>query len=131
MMNQRMKLKVSEVGISFGIGKPRIKTPQLVLIDEVHTTEGAHGAQVSYLLREDGSRGQVQFVSGNGAESFFSSTIRFDRVHLSRVEEVSLKWKKKVLNIIDSEDPVGGTVWQSGCLYGNDANAPSLGQVRI
>jgi superfamily II DNA or RNA helicase len=33
----------------FGVGQPN--APKLVLLDEVHTYEGTHGAQVAYLLR--------------------------------------------------------------------------------
>jgi len=33
----------------FGVGQPN--APRIVLLDEVHTYEGSHGAQVAYLLR--------------------------------------------------------------------------------
>jgi len=39
----------SQYGYIFGIAAP--KTPQIVLLDEVHTYTGVHGAQVAYLLR--------------------------------------------------------------------------------
>jgi superfamily II DNA or RNA helicase len=35
----------------FGVGPKAKSTPQLVLLDEVHTYEGTNGAQVAYLLR--------------------------------------------------------------------------------
>jgi ATP-dependent helicase YprA (DUF1998 family) len=39
----------SQYGHVFGIGAE--KPPQMVLLDEVHTYTGIHGAQVAYLLR--------------------------------------------------------------------------------
>lgn len=49
MLNQR--LADSKLYHLFGIGPRCVRKPELVLLDEVHTYEGRHGAQVSYLLR--------------------------------------------------------------------------------
>jgi hypothetical protein len=43
----------------FGIGSRAARAPELVLLDEVHTYEGRHGAQVGYLLR------RWQHLNGN------------------------------------------------------------------
>lgn len=47
MLNRRMSDSV--YGRILGVGVPH--PPQLVLLDEVHTYDGVHGAQVAYLLR--------------------------------------------------------------------------------
>lgn len=49
MLNQRL----SDNGLNhlFGVGAHAQRPPELVLLDEVHTYEGRHGAQVAYLMR--------------------------------------------------------------------------------
>lgn len=42
-----------------GVGPQAKRAPELVLLDEVHTYEGRHGAQVAFLLR------RWQFLNGN------------------------------------------------------------------
>lgn len=49
MLNQRMA--DNSMAHLFGIGPSAIRPPELVLMDEVHTYEGRHGAQVAYLMR--------------------------------------------------------------------------------
>jgi len=49
MLNQR--LSDNRMNHLFGIGPNAYKAPELVLLDEVHTYEGRHGAQVAYLMR--------------------------------------------------------------------------------
>lgn len=49
MLNQR--LSDSSMAHLFGVGPKALRAPELVLMDEVHTYEGKHGAQVAYLLR--------------------------------------------------------------------------------
>lgn len=49
MLNQR--LADNELNHLFGIGAKAQRPPELVLLDEVHTYEGRHGAQVAYLMR--------------------------------------------------------------------------------
>jgi hypothetical protein len=49
MLNQRMA--DNSMAHLFGIGPNAVRPPELVLMDEVHTYEGRHGAQVAYLMR--------------------------------------------------------------------------------
>ncbi|MFT5468122.1 MAG: hypothetical protein ACI8UO_003230 [Verrucomicrobiales bacterium] len=49
MLNRRMT--DSRSWRLFGIGGPATQKPVLMLLDEAHTYEGLHGAQVAYLLR--------------------------------------------------------------------------------
>ncbi len=49
MLNQR--LSDTSMMHLFGVGPKAHRAPELVLIDEVHTYEGKHGAQVAYLMR--------------------------------------------------------------------------------
>lgn len=49
MLNQR--LADNTMSHLFGIGPSALRPPELVLMDEVHTYEGRHGAQVAYLMR--------------------------------------------------------------------------------
>ena len=49
MLNQR--LSDSSMAHLFGVGPKAVRAPELVLMDEVHTYEGKHGAQVAYLMR--------------------------------------------------------------------------------
>jgi hypothetical protein len=49
MLNQR--LSDNEYNHLFGVGAKAQRPPELVLLDEVHTYEGRHGAQVAYLMR--------------------------------------------------------------------------------
>lgn len=49
MLNQRMA--DNTMSHLFGIGPGALRPPELVLMDEVHTYEGRHGAQVAYLMR--------------------------------------------------------------------------------
>jgi hypothetical protein len=45
------QLSNSRTAHLFGVGPSAARSPELVLLDEVHTYEGRHGAQVAYLLR--------------------------------------------------------------------------------
>ncbi|AKJ69614.1 hypothetical protein PATSB16_39880 [Pandoraea thiooxydans] len=49
MLNQR--LSDSSMMHLFGVGPKALHAPELVLMDEVHTYEGKHGAQVALLMR--------------------------------------------------------------------------------
>jgi hypothetical protein len=49
MLNQR--LSDNNLNHLFGVGAKAQRPPELVLLDEVHTYEGRHGAQVAYLMR--------------------------------------------------------------------------------
>jgi hypothetical protein len=76
MLNQRMSDNWSRH--LFGLGQA-VKAPDLVLLDEVHTYFGTHGAQVAYLLRRWRAlvRSNVSFVGLSAtlrdAAAFFSS----------------------------------------------------------
>ena len=90
MLNQR--LSASSSRHLFGLRPVAIRAPELVLLDEVHTYSGTHGAQVGYLLRRWRHlvRGPVSFVG-------LSATLREGKAFFSRltglqeyqVEEVS------------------------------------------
>ena len=49
MLNQR--LADSSMAHLFGVGSRAARSPELVLMDEAHTYDGKHGAQVAYLMR--------------------------------------------------------------------------------
>jgi hypothetical protein len=49
MLNQR--LSDSSIYHLFGVGHNALRGPETVLLDEVHTYEGRHGAQVAFLMR--------------------------------------------------------------------------------
>ena len=49
MLNQR--LSDNSMNHLFGVGASARRAPEIVLLDEVHTYEGRHGAQVAYLMR--------------------------------------------------------------------------------
>jgi len=79
MLNQRMSDSWSRH--LFGLGPRAYKKPDLVLLDEVHTYTGTHGAQVAYLLRRWRSLvdHKVSFVGLSAtlreASQFFSTLI--------------------------------------------------------
>jgi ATP-dependent helicase Lhr and Lhr-like helicase len=90
MLNRRMT--DSRLCHLFGIGTPAEKKPELVLLDEVHTYSGTHGAQVAYLLRRWRHRAKCKphYVGLSAtlreASSFFAKLVGiYDRL----VEEVS------------------------------------------
>ena len=90
MLNRRMT--DSRLCQLFGIGTPPDKKPELVLLDEVHTYSGTHGAQVAYLLRRWRHRANCKphYVGLSAtlreASSFFAKLVGiYDRL----VEEVS------------------------------------------
>jgi len=76
----------------FGIGGPASRKPALMLLDEVHTYGGPHGAQVAYLLRRWRHRagGAPHFVGLSAtlmeATSFFA---QLTGLPVHAVEEVS------------------------------------------
>lgn len=77
MLNQRMS--DSSCRHLFGLGPRAVKAPDLVLLDEVHTYTGTHGAQVAYLFRRWRAqvRQNVSFVGLSAtlreAAAFFAS----------------------------------------------------------
>lgn len=90
MMNQRMTDPRS--WHLFGIGLETSKKPALVLLDEAHTYNGTHGAQIAYLLRRWRHRAYAQphFVGLSAtlmeAASFFS---QLAGLTAGQVQEVS------------------------------------------
>jgi ATP-dependent helicase YprA (DUF1998 family) len=115
MLNQRL----ADNGLRhlFGVGPKAHRPPELVLLDEVHTYDGRHGAQVAYLMR----RWQhlvdepLRFVGLSATlqqpESFFAT---LTGVRLSRVQEISARTEE-----IERE----GAEYRWRC-----AGTPSLGQ---
>ncbi len=77
MLNQR--LSDSDSAHLFGVRNRNRKPPEMVLLDEVHTYAGSHGAQVGYLLRRWRHlvRSPVSFIGLSATlrdgERFFSS----------------------------------------------------------
>ncbi|HJQ12902.1 MAG TPA: protein DpdJ [Gemmatimonadaceae bacterium] len=49
LLNQQIASR--RFGLLFGVGQPHARQPHFVLLDEIHTYEGPHGAHVAYLLR--------------------------------------------------------------------------------
>lgn len=78
MMNQR--LSDSQMSHLFGVGDRANRAPDLVLLDEVHTYEGRHGAQVGYVMRRWQSllRQPLRFVG-------LSATLRESRTFFSTI----------------------------------------------
>lgn len=76
MLNQRLSDSWSRH--LFGLGPKAIRAPEMVLLDEVHTYAGVHGAQVSFLLKrwQKLTRRSINFVGLSAtlrnAENFFS-----------------------------------------------------------
>jgi ATP-dependent helicase YprA (DUF1998 family) len=90
MLNQR--LSDNHLNQLFGIGVNALRPPELVLLDEVHTYEGRHGAQVAYLLRrwQYLLRQSLRFVGLSAtlreAAGFFST---LTGIYPTYVEEIS------------------------------------------
>ena len=139
MMNQR--LTDSWMWKLFGVGTPQHQKPSFLLLDEAHTYDGLHGAQVAYLLRRwlQRSRAKPHIVGLSAtlmeAATFFSQLTGIPR---SSVEEVSPEPKE--LDQIGMEyllalrgDPVSGasllsTSIQAAMLIRRalDANQPAI-----
>ena len=115
MMNQRMT--DSRCGHIFGIGVPPEKKPTLLLLDEAHTYNGSHGAQVSYLLRRWRHRSKATpHIVGLSATlmeaaSFFA---QLTGLNGAAVQEVSPELKEITQSGMEYQlalrgDPVSGT----------------------
>ena len=104
----------SQYGHVFGIGVS--KRPQIVLLDEVHTYTGIHGAQVAYLLRrwQKAIEKKVQFTGLSAtlqsAEEFFT---QLTGLSPGSVEEISpgedLLAEGMEYQLVLRGDPVSGT----------------------
>lgn len=90
LINQR--LSDTDINSVFGVGRSRDLRPHLVLLDEVHTYESIHGAQVAHLLRRwrhaTGARPHFVGLSATltGATDFFAT---LTGMYASEVLEVS------------------------------------------
>ena len=90
MLNQR--ITDSRMAHLFGVGVSPNRKPRFVLLDEVHTYGGIHGAQVAYLLRRwrraSGSRPHFVGLSATlrDARNFFARLAGLDEY---RVTEIS------------------------------------------
>lgn len=115
MMNQRMT--DSGMWKLFGVGMPKEKKPAFLLLDEAHTYDGLHGAQVAYLLRRwlkrSGAKPHIVGLSATlmEAASFFSGLTGLPK---GSVEEVSpevgeLKPRGMEYLLALRGDPVSGT----------------------
>jgi hypothetical protein len=114
MLNRQ--LSDSRTGHIFGPGASR--TPQIVLLDEIHTYTGVHGAQVAHLMRRWryalGPNARVQFVGLSAtlrnASDFFA---QLTGITPSAVEEVPLGDRVdrtgKEYHLILRGDPVSAT----------------------
>jgi superfamily II DNA or RNA helicase len=86
------QLSSSTYGHVFGLGVAMQTRPKIVLLDEVHTYHGVHGAQVAHVLRRwrHAVAAPVQFTGLSAtlrdAVEFFS---RLTGLHTAMVEEVS------------------------------------------
>ena len=141
MMNQRMT--DSWMWKLFGVGTSPQKKPAFLLLDEAHTYDGSHGAQVAYLLRRWFQRSMAKpHVVGLSATLMEAATFFSQLTGIPRgsVEEISPETKE--LNQIGMEyllalrgDPVSGasllsTSIQAAMLIRRtlDANLPAVSQ---
>lgn len=112
MLNRQMA--DSTYGLVFGVGARR--SPQLVLLDEVHTYSSVHGAQVAYLLRRwrRAVGGRVQFTGLSAtlrnASDFFGLLVGLNP---ASVEEISQGETTEVMGmeyqLALRGDPVSGS----------------------
>ncbi len=121
MLNRRLS-KVDEQDL-FGCAVERAKPPSMLLLDEIHTHEGLHGAQVAYLLRRwRYGRRQSKYASTpllcvglsatlQNAEAFFAKLTGISRsnVHYIHPTNEDLESEGAEYNIVLKGDPVSGT----------------------
>ena len=139
MMNQR--LTDTSLWKLFGVGTPPNKKPVFLLLDEAHTYNSTHGAQVAYLLRRwlQRSRSKPHVVGLSAtlmeASSFFAD---LTGIRKGDVEEISPEQRE--LKPIGMEyllalrgDPVSGASLLSTSIQASmlirrmlDANQPSI-----
>lgn len=113
MMNRMMSNLQSCKLIGIGVTKP----PLMMLLDEVHTYEGIHGAQVSYLLRRwrNAINGSVHFTGLSAtledAGMFFSQLVGLypNNVTIIEPREEETIPEGKEYQLILRGDPVAGT----------------------
>lgn len=112
MLNRSMSDLESRPVFGIGVEQP----PEIMLLDEVHTYSGVHGAQVALLLRRwhHAVNSHIHFTglsaTLNDAAEFFSSLVGLSR---GRVEEINvgkdLISEGQEYQLILRGDPVSGT----------------------
>jgi len=113
MVNQRM---ATSMGKLFGFRQPDHQRPRLVLLDEVHTYEGVHGAQVALLLRrwQKLTRARPHFVGLSAtladAERFFADLVGVRRTDVVAVspDESEMEYEGMEYQVALRGDPVSG-----------------------
>ncbi|HEX8441715.1 protein DpdJ, partial [Archangium sp.] len=113
MVNQRM---ATSMGKLFGFKQPEHQRPRLVLLDEVHTYEGVHGAQVALLLRrwQKLTHARPHFVGLSAtladAERFFADLVGVRRTDVVAVspDESELEPEGMEYQVAVRGDPVSG-----------------------
>lgn len=117
MMNRLMSNHHHSRVIGVGTSDP---APQMVLLDEVHTYSGTHGAQVAHLLRRwrhaVKERGQPQFTGLSAtlrsAREFFATLTGLNAAQIEKVaprEENLTESKSAEYQLALRGDPVSGT----------------------
>ena len=117
MMNRLMSDHHHSRVIGVGTSDP---APQMVLLDEVHTYSGTHGAQVAHLLRRwrhaVEERGQPQFTGLSAtlrsAREFFATLTGLNAAQIEKVaprEENLTESKSAEYQLALRGDPVSGT----------------------
>ena len=136
MLNQHA---TSDLGRLLGwrTGRGRAATPKLVLLDEVHTYSGVHGAQVALLLRRwrYSVPAPVTFVGLSAtlrdASSFFAQLTGVDQVAIANIvpkaNDMTAEGREYALAV--RGDPVSGpsllsTSIQTAMLYGRALDPP-------
>jgi ATP-dependent Lhr-like helicase len=136
MLNQHA---TSDLGRLLGwrTGRGRAATPKLVLLDEVHTYSGVHGAQVALLLRRwrHSVPAPVTFVGLSAtlrdASSFFAQLTGVDQVAIANIvpkaDDMTAEGREYALAV--RGDPVSGpsllsTSIQTAMLYGRTMDPP-------
>ena len=118
MLNRRLGRASEHQLFGINLSNP----PRLVLLDEIHTYEGLHGAQVAYLLR------RWRYARTNGhpdanlcivglsatlrdAENFFSKLTGIHQQHVTYIAptESDLLEESMEYNLVLKGDPVSGT----------------------
>jgi ATP-dependent helicase Lhr and Lhr-like helicase len=136
MLNQQAS---SELGRLLGwrTGNEGGSTPRLVLLDEVHTYSGVHGAQVALLLRrwQHSVKDPVTFVGLSAtlrdAKSFFAQLTGVDQVSIESIapSDADMTAEGREYALALRGDPLSGTGLlstsiQTAMLYGRVLDRP-------
>lgn len=114
MLNRQMSSSWS--GHVFGIGQSRERSPYMMLLDEVHTYYGTHGAQVGLLIRRwrHMIRCPVQFVglsaTLNDAQGFFADLVGLPPGSVEVIDAGNdLEEEGKEYQLVLRGDPISAT----------------------